>query len=268
MLASTKALDALKNIGLNLYERKLWVALLAKGTAAAGELSQMSSVPRSRTYDILESLTEKGFVLTQVGKPVKFVAIKPDDALERVKKKMVVDADEMTKRIDDLKKSAVARELGDLFGKGVKTVEPEDFNGTLKGKQSLKSQLAIMFKGATKKIQIVTNADGLKDLSENHFDQLKKAKARGVDVKVAAFGNEGIKEQTKSLEDVANIKVLDSGYPVKGNFYVVDGKELVFALTEPGKVHETQHVAMWSRSEHVAGDVLEPLFKMVWESSK
>ena len=46
MLASQKVLDSLKGIGLNLYERKLWVALLARGTSTAGELSAMATVPR------------------------------------------------------------------------------------------------------------------------------------------------------------------------------------------------------------------------------
>jgi len=36
MLATPKVMDALKNIGLNLYERRLWVALLARGTSTAG----------------------------------------------------------------------------------------------------------------------------------------------------------------------------------------------------------------------------------------
>jgi len=119
MLASIKVMDALKTIGLNSYERKLWVALLARGTATAGELSQMSGVPRSRTYDILESLTEKGFIITQVGKPVRFVAISPVEALDRVKKKIDADTEETKKRIDELKKSAVLKELSDLFGKGI-----------------------------------------------------------------------------------------------------------------------------------------------------
>ena len=46
MVASARALDALKTIGLNKYERNLWVALLSRGSATAGELSDISNVPR------------------------------------------------------------------------------------------------------------------------------------------------------------------------------------------------------------------------------
>lgn len=87
MLASAKVMDALKSIGLNLYERKLWLALLARGTSTAGELSEIASVPRSRAYDVLQSLAEKGFVVVQSAKPIRYVAIAPDEALERAKKR-------------------------------------------------------------------------------------------------------------------------------------------------------------------------------------
>lgn len=85
MLASTKVLDTLKGIGLNLYERKLWVALLARGTSTAGELSEIANVPRSRAYDVLQSLAEKGFVVVQTGKPIKYVAVSPEESLDRAK---------------------------------------------------------------------------------------------------------------------------------------------------------------------------------------
>jgi len=41
---------------LNIYEVKVWTALLSRGVAAAGELADISGVPRSRSYDVLESL--------------------------------------------------------------------------------------------------------------------------------------------------------------------------------------------------------------------
>ena len=44
---------------LNEYEAKIWTALLSKGVSAAGELSDIGDVPRSRSYDVLESLEKK-----------------------------------------------------------------------------------------------------------------------------------------------------------------------------------------------------------------
>src|SRR3989304_2173874 len=120
VLVSNKTMDALKGIGLNLYERRLWVALLSRGTSSAGELSEMANVPRSRAYDILQSLAEKGFVVVQTSKPIKYVAVPPEEALERAKKKMEEDITEMEKRIDDLKSSPIMNELASFYKKGMK----------------------------------------------------------------------------------------------------------------------------------------------------
>ena len=50
---------------LNIYETKVWLALLSKGVASAGEVAEISGVPRSRTYDVLESLEKRGFAITK-----------------------------------------------------------------------------------------------------------------------------------------------------------------------------------------------------------
>ena len=72
--------------GLNLYEVRIWTALLSRGVSTAGELSDIGDVPRSRAYDVLESLEKKGFVVMKVGKPIKYLAVEPKEVVERVKK--------------------------------------------------------------------------------------------------------------------------------------------------------------------------------------
>ena len=62
MIVDQDFLNKIKDFGLNSYEAKLWVALLSRGVSTAGELSDIASVPRSRTYDVLESLEKKGFI--------------------------------------------------------------------------------------------------------------------------------------------------------------------------------------------------------------
>ena len=100
MIVKEEFLSRLRKIfDLNLYEVRVWTALLSRGTSTAGELSNISDVPRSRTYDILESLEKKGFIVMKLGKPIKFVALKPHEVIERVKKNLVVDAHEKADKI-------------------------------------------------------------------------------------------------------------------------------------------------------------------------
>ncbi len=268
-LVSNKTMDALKNIGLNLYERRLWVALLSRGTSSAGELSEIANVPRSRAYDILQSLAEKGFVVVQTSKPIRYVATAPEEALERAKKKMEEDIRETQERIDELKESPAMRELSEVFTKGLKIISPEEMTGALRGKYSVFQQMHSMFRDAAEKINIVTTPEGLNEIFSNHFEVLKKAKDKGVEIKIATTVSERSADAIKSLGGVAEIRNIDAKeVPIAGRFAVIDGKEIVFSLTDHKSVHSTQDMAFWSKSEHAAGDVLEPLFKLVWQHSK
>src|SRR3989344_4423471 len=138
MIIRDEFLGRLRKIfDLNLYEAKVWTALLSRGVSTAGELSNISDVPRSRTYDILESLEKKGFIVMKLGKPIKFVALKPDEVVERVKKNLIAHAQEKSKRLEKLKGDEVLDELSSLFNNGVKYVEPADLSGSLRGRQNM-----------------------------------------------------------------------------------------------------------------------------------
>ncbi|MEM5836225.1 MAG: helix-turn-helix domain-containing protein [Candidatus Aenigmatarchaeota archaeon] len=268
MLASNKTMEALRGIGLNLYERKLWVALLSRGISTAGELSTIANVPRSRTYDVLQSLADKGFVVIQSSKPLKYVAIPPEEALERAKAKIEEELKEKMERIEELKSSPVMKELNEIFSHGLKIISPEEITGSLKGKYSLQQQLATMFRDASKQIAIVTTPEGLIELTTNHLEALKKAKENGVSIKIATSGKEKASEAIKALSGIAEIRILDEkDIDLAGRFCIVDDKQFLLSLTDT-KVHSTQDMALWSKSEHAAGNILSPLFKLVWQHSK
>jgi len=147
-----------------------------KGTSTAGELSNISDVPRSRTYDILESLEKKGFIVMKLGKPIKFIALKPEEVVERVKKNLVKYAQERTKRLETLKDDEVLEELNGLFTKGIKFVEPSELSGSLKGRQNLYNHLDMMIRDAEKTVTIVTTAEGLNRKLEALMPVLEKSK--------------------------------------------------------------------------------------------
>ena len=134
MIVKEEFLSKLRRyFSLNLYEVKIWAALLSRGVSTAGELSDIANVPRSRSYDVLESLEKKGFILMKVGKPIKYVAVSPAEVLERVKKQIKEDSDKQIKQINSIKESDVLKELNTLHNKGIELVDPTDLSGSLKG---------------------------------------------------------------------------------------------------------------------------------------
>ena len=267
MLGSPQLMDTLKGIGLNLYERKLWVALLAKGVATAGELSTIANVPRSRTYDVLETLAEKGFVVVQSAKPLKYVAIPPAEALERVKNKMKMDYEARVERIERLKASPLLSELENIHKQGLSLIAPEDISGSLKGKYSVLQQMDSMLKSASNSVNIVTTPSGLNELYENHYNMLKNLKQKGIDIKIAARIDDSCSEAVSALSGIAEIRrIADDKVPIFGKFYIVDNQQAMMSLSHP-EASDTQHMMFWTKSEHASKDILSPVFSLIWDHS-
>ena len=262
MVATTEVLDVLKSIGLNLYERKIYVALLAKGVATAAQVSELATVPRSRSYDVLESLAEKGFVIVQPSKPIKYVALKPAEALDRTKDVMRNKLEEMTERIDKLQGSSVLTELEKIHKDGLSLIQPTEMTGTLKGSRMINRQMQTIFKEAKEKIDILTTEKGLQDLHQNHFRILKKLAKRGIKVKIVAPLKDP--QAVKGLREIAELK--DLKIPL-GRIAVVDGEHMLMALTDD-KVHESQDLALWANSTHAVESMASPLFQQVWKGGK
>lgn len=266
MVVSSKTMDSLKGIGLNLYERRLWVALLGKGSSTAGELAEISNVPRSRCYDTLQSLAEKGFVIVQSGKPLKYLAIPPKEAFERVKKRYEEKIKEMVERIERIEKSDIMKELENLYSKGMKTLSPEEIAGALKGKHLIHSQFSSLFKNAKEKIKIIATPESLLELAQRHLNVLRKAKEKGVKIMISVNEAGRAKAAIAALEDLAEIRE-HKDVPIYGRLATIDGREVVFGLSDP-KVHETQDILFWSKSEHATKNVFEPIFEIVWKNAK
>ena len=253
-----------KIFDLNLYEVKVWTALLSRGVSTAGELSNISDVPRSRTYDILETLEKKGFIVMKLGKPIKFVALKPEEVVERVKKNLVRGAEEKSKRLDKLKGEEILGELSDLFTQGVKFVEPSDLSGSVKGRQNVYNHLDMMIREAEKTITIVTTAAGLNRKLEALMPALEKAKKRGVIVRIATQINETNGEVAKELTGVAEVRSMPK---MRGRFAIVDGQQLLFMVLDDEDVHPNYDVAIWLSTDFLA-NAMEQLFEAAWAGFK
>lgn len=261
MVGTTEVLDTLKSIGLNLYERKIFVALLAKGIATAAQVSEIAGVPRSRSYDVLESLAEKGFVVVQPSKPIKYVALKPTEALEKTKENIARKHEEMMERIDKLKGSKVLEELEGIYTQGFDHITPSEMTGTLKGRFIINRQLRSILKDAKSNINIVTTEVGLSDLHKNQMRILKKVARKGVKLRILT--PEADKDAIKALSEIAELRSLKE--PV-GRFAIIDKDHVFFSLTDDN-TDESQDVALWANSAHTADMIAGPLFSKLWDES-
>ena len=265
MIVKDEFLSRLRKIfDLNLYEVKVWTALLSRGTSTAGELSSISDVPRSRTYDILESLEKKGFIIMKLGKPIQFVALKPEEVIERVKKNLVVTAREKSKRLETLKGDEVLGELTELFTKGIKYIEPSDLSGALKGRQNIYNHLDMIVRDAQRTITLVTTADGLGRKLEVLLPSFEKAKKRGVVIRIAAPINSNNKKFASDFSKVAEVR---DSKDFSARFMLIDGEQVMFMLLDYFKVKTAYDIGIWLNTEFFA-KALEGLFEVAWKEFK
>ena len=248
--------------GLNLYEVRIWTALLSRGVSTAGELSDIGNVPRSRAYDVLESLEKKGFVVMKLGKPIKYMAVNPTEVLERVKKFISVEADEKAKRLDSLRGSDVLKELNTLHTQGIEFIEPSDLSGAIRGRHNLYTHLDLMVRNAKKSITFMTTSKGLIRKIEALKPELEKLAKKGIKIRIAAPIT---KDNEKAVRDVMKFSEIRHNKQVNARFCIIDGKELLFMVIDDEEVHPTYDVGVWVNTPFFAG-ALENMFNACWKN--
>lgn len=248
---------------LNLYEVKIWTSLLSRGVSTAGELSDIANVPRSRSYDVLESLEKKGFVVMKLGKPIKYIAIPPSEVIERVKKNAKLEAETKVKRLENLKGTEVLKELTQLHSKGVELIEPTELSGSVSGRHNLYSQLDTTLRNAKKSVVLCTTDKGLMRKVEGLKPTLEKLKKNGVKIRVAAPITKENKAAFEEIKGLAEVRQTNN----RSRFAIVDGKEMVFMILDDKNVHPNYDVGIWVNSPFFAGTV-ESLFDQSWKTMK
>ena len=259
MIAQKQFLGKLKDFGLNTYECKLWTALLSRGVSTAGELSDIADVPRSRSYDVLESLEKKGFIIMKLGKPIKYLAVPPKEVVERVKKRAIEEADSQVKILEGLKSSDVLDELNDLHTLGLELVEPADLTGSFRGRLNVYSHMEAVIRNAKVSIILTTSAAGLVQKYDALKVVLEKASKRGVKIRIAAPVT---KETQKTVDELRKIADVRNNTKLKSRFCVADNDQLTFMITSE-EAHPSYDSAVWVKAPEFAASFAQ-LFDSEW----
>ena len=211
-------LELKKNFRLNIYEVKIWTALLSRGIASAGELANISGVPRSRCYDVLESLEKKGFIIMKIGKPIKYLAVKPDVILERVKKGIKDEADELAMQFESIKETDEFKELELLHKTGVQHVDISSISKSIVGRTNTNRNIKNLFAKAKSSIVVVSAVEHMERNVKLLKSFMQNFAKKGIKTKFYSVSN---KNAMKKLQNVEHIE-----YAANTTFVSIDGKEI------------------------------------------
>jgi len=99
----------LMRLGLTEYEARAYVATVSLGEGTINEISRESRVPRSRAYDVMERLAEKGFVEMGNTNPICYRANDPLTASDRLMEEVRRANNEIIKGLREIGKKAEKR---------------------------------------------------------------------------------------------------------------------------------------------------------------
>jgi sugar-specific transcriptional regulator TrmB len=260
MIAKPELIKKLKGyFDLNIYETKVWLALLSKGISSAGEIAEISGVPRSRTYDVLESLEKRGFVIQKLGKPVKYIAVKPEIVIEKLKNNTTQHAEEKIKTLSGLKDTAEYKELTELHKTGVDPIKNHELSTSIKGRSNLYVQMKAVMESAERSVYLISSAYELSSKAKMFKDVFAKLNKRKVDIKVMISDDE---EDAKKLSKKLGVEIRSK--PLHARFVISDKTELIFTI-KPTNVHEDFDYGVWINSPFFTNS-LAYMFDLAWKN--
>ncbi len=249
MLLQKDSLNELRQrFKLNIYEVKIWTSLLSRGIAAASELAEISGVPRSRCYDVLESLEKKGFIIMKIGKPIKYIAVQPNAVMDRVKKRLEEDAEQQIQMVDKLGETDIFKELELLHKTGIKRVDVGSITDSVVGRSNVNRFLKDMLLRAKRNVTVITNEEGIK----HKVKVLKKVQGNLAKrkVKVKFYTNADLKNV-----DLGNTEIIDTKYDAR--FVNIDNEEIFFIMAGKSPEYDS---GVWIRSSFFV-NALNDLFE-------
>ena len=231
----TKALSwekLFQKVGLSKYEAKIYISLAVRGSSEAKGLSTTSGVPRTKVYDTLKKLVERGLVVEIPGEPQQFDITSPADAFKILVDNMkdmlsekVTSLVELENAIAVLKQIHVRRQstkptvsqLGDVWFIG--------------GRSEALHKIREMLSKARRSVDVTTTENGLILFYRAFNKLLDKLEKRNIKIRMKTQIGRTNKALVRELKYAYEIKHLDVPTPML--FICTDEHELLLIKLKP-----------------------------------
>lgn len=220
-----KFVESLKELGLNSYESKVYLALLKKYPATGYEVSRLANIPQARAYDTLKSLEQEKIVTTSGTKPVTYTPIKPEELTKRYRRKINSTLEFLDKNLPQVKDNHTEPVL------------------SVVGNLSIREKLIEIIKNAQKEIYIEIWSQDFKFVESYLLD----AYDRGVEVKIVGYDN--FRSNFGLVFEHANAKEIENSLGGRMIILAVDNTEGIIGNFSSNKNEIPQVV--WTKNEGI-----------------
>lgn len=92
----------LEKLGLTENEAKTYAGLVSLNEATARQVHELTNVPRAKVYEILKTLSKKGYIEIRQGSPTYFQAVEPKQVIGKIKDEMLNCAIDALAQLNEL----------------------------------------------------------------------------------------------------------------------------------------------------------------------
>jgi len=231
------AVEQLEQFGLSTYAAKTFVALASLGTATAREVSEVSEVPRTRVYDAVDELHDRGLVDVLQSSPKRFWASSAETTSRTFENELEHRTGVLRTALSELEPTERRSEQ-----RGVWTVD---------GQPAVTERVVEFFENAADDIVYMSVADLL---TEDVIDALADAAERDVSIYLGGVSpdvQERIRDEIPGATTFESLWVWSD--TSAGRLLMVDGQQtLVSALvngSDASPADPRSETAIWGAGE-------------------
>lgn len=257
-------LNHLQEIGLSKREAEVYLALLQKNEFTAPEIAKISTITRTKVYEILQNLVKKGLCNESFKDAMKvYRGVEPKIAINNL---LAIYENEITNRKNAAKN--IEKELDSIYKENLTNFDPLDYIEVVKDKGQIKEKWLNLQANTRSELLIFTKAPYTGSLEDNIDDQnnitAKKVKIKSIyeskDVKTKNQKKEFIRiieSYIATGEEARIIKEL----PMK--LVISDEGATMFALNDPISLKESITTLVVNHPRFAIA--LKNVFNSYWE---
>jgi len=260
-----KIIKFLKISGLNLYESKIYFALLKYGKVSRSEIYKIADIPQSRMYDILVSLSSKGLIKQS------------DQSVIPEHPRKIINSNNYTKNKDKMRllKAKLEIQLADI-SKRVELIqneknifyELERMYDSPSTQHPIVNRFLSLFKESKKEILCCTTLPILYP-SGQFYDEVLKAVDRGVAYRRLIGFDYVLAQGEKSViaDEKRGIKIkVISEKDIKEKYYIVDGSYVFLRAIKATLDLENEEAFIFEQKEIV--NSYKESFEKLWKDAE
>ncbi|MGV8085997.1 MAG: TrmB family transcriptional regulator [Candidatus Woesearchaeota archaeon] len=242
------SLKVLKKLGFSDYESKAYLSLCKLGPSSVKEIVIDSGLPRNKTYEALQRLENKNYVMTLPISPRKYKITNPELLKEEIK-----EMDNSINNLIKLIEQPINSEYKDLFW-------------VIKGRKAIIEKLAIEDEKVKEEI---FSCSELNNMIYKNMRIIKEKTKKGVKVKfITPFDKKNIAIYNAWIDAGVEIRIFDEKKfgTLLPRMTVLDKKQCRITIGIPEVKNEEEYITLWTESKAFC-NMIRCQFINMWKKS-